>query len=132
RTIGSSTFSPSMIVEAQWTAERRGRERFMCEQPPYSILVREVERSVLPTCQRYGMGVIPWSPLAGGYLAGRYRKGAELPPDSRMARRFGNRFGDERQRAVHEQRVDVVEELLKVTADAGITITHLAIAFVLE
>jgi aryl-alcohol dehydrogenase-like predicted oxidoreductase len=78
------------------------------------------------------MGVIPWSPLAGGYLAGRYRKGAELPPDSRMARRFGGQFEDERQRRVHEQRVDVVEELLKVTADAGITITHLAIAFVLE
>src|SRR4029450_4513358 len=67
-----------------------------------------------------------------GYLAGRYRKGAELPPDSRMARRFGSQFEDERQQAVHEQRVDVVEELLKVTADAGITITHLAIAFVLE
>jgi len=132
RYAGSSTFPAEYIVEAQWVAERRGRERFRCEQPPYSILVREVERSVLPTCQRYGMGVIPWSPLAGGYLAGRYRKGAELPPDSRMARRFGSQFEDERQRAVHEQRVDVVEELLKVTADAGITITHLAIAFVLE
>ena len=132
RYAGSSTFPVEYIVEAQWVAERRGRERFRCEQPPYSILVREVERSVLPTCQRYGMGVIPWSPLAGGYLAGRYRKGAELPPDSRMARRFGGQFEDERQRAVHEQRVDVVEELLKVTADAGITITHLAIAFVLE
>jgi aryl-alcohol dehydrogenase-like predicted oxidoreductase len=132
RYAGSSTFPAEYIVEAQWVAERRGRERFRCEQPPYSILVREVERSVLPTCQRYGMGVIPWSPLAGGYLAGRYRKGAELPPDSRMARRFGGQFEDERQRTVHEQRVDVVEELLKVTADAGITITHLAIAFVLE
>jgi aryl-alcohol dehydrogenase-like predicted oxidoreductase len=132
RYAGSSTFPAEYIVEAQWVAERRGRERFRCEQPPYSILVREVERSVLPTCQRYGMGVIPWSPLAGGYLAGRYRKGAELPPDSRMARRFGSQFEDERQRAVHEQRVDAVEELLKVTADAGITITHLAIAFVLE
>ena len=132
RYAGSSMFPAEYIVEAQWVAERRGRERFRCEQPPYSILVREVERSVLPTCQRYGMGVIPWSPLAGGYLAGRYRKGAELPPDSRMARRFGSQFEDERQRAVHEQRVDAVEELLKVTADAGITITHLAIAFVLE
>ena len=132
RYAGSSTFPAEYIVEAQWVAERRGRERFRCEQPPYSILVREVERSVLPTCERYGMGVIPWSPLAGGYLAGRYRKGAELPPDSRMARRFGSQFEDERQRAVHERRIDVVEELLKVTADAGITITHLAMAFVLE
>src|SRR3989440_9504917 len=132
RYAGSSTFPAEYIAEAQWVAERRGRERFRCEQPPYSILVREVERAVLPACQRYGMGVIPWSPLAGGYLAGRYRKGAELPPDSRMARRFGSQFEDERQRAVHERRIDVVEELLKVTADARITITHLAMAFVLE
>ena len=68
------------------------------------LRARGSSASVLPTCQRYGMGVIPWSPLAGGWLAGRYRKGAELPPDSRMARRFGGPFEDERQRTVHEQR----------------------------
>ena len=65
RAIGSSTFPAEQIVEAQWTAERRGRERFRCEQPPYSILARGIEASVLPTCARYGMGVIAWSPLAG-------------------------------------------------------------------
>ena len=129
RYAGSSTFPAEYIVEAQWVAERRGRERFRCEQPPYSILVREIERSVLPTCQRYGMGVIPWSPLAGGYLTGRYRKGAEIPAGSRLSTR---NFEDERERAIHEQRIDVVEELLKVSADAGMTVTHLAIAFVLE
>src|SRR3954464_10391598 len=77
RYIGSSTFPASRIVEAQWTAERRGRARFMCEQPPYSILARGVEADVLPTCRRHGMGVIPWSPLAGGWLSGRWRKDAE-------------------------------------------------------
>jgi aryl-alcohol dehydrogenase (NADP+) len=132
RYLGSSTFPAEYIVDAQWVAERRGRERFRCEQPPYSILVREVERSVLPTCRRYGMGVIPWSPLAGGYLTGRYRKGAEIPADSRMARRFGREFEDEHQRAVHELRLDAIEELLKVAADAGVSVTHLAMAFVLE
>ena len=83
RYFGSSTFPASQIVEAQWVARERGRERFVCEQPPYSILVRGVENDVLPTCQRYGMGVIPWSPLAGGWLSGRYRLGqdaAELAP----------------------------------------------------
>ena len=75
RYAGSSTFPASQIVEAQWVAERRGRERFVCEQPPYSILVRGVEADVLPVCQQYGMGVIPWSPLAGGWLSGRYRQG---------------------------------------------------------
>jgi aryl-alcohol dehydrogenase-like predicted oxidoreductase len=129
RYAGSSTFPAEHIVEAQWVAERRGRERFRCEQPPYSILVREIERAVLPTCSRYGMGVIPWSPLAGGYLTGRYRKGAEIPAGSRLANRP---IADERQRRVHERRLDAVEELLKVAADAGISLTHMAMAFVLE
>ena len=129
RYAGSSTFPAEYIVEAQWVAERRGRERFRCEQPPYSILVRGIERSVLPTCRRYGMGVIPWSPLAGGYLTGRYRKGADIPAGSRLSTR---NFEDERERAIHEQRIDVVEELLKVSADAGVSVTHLAMAFVLE
>src|SRR5881392_1423608 len=79
RYIGSSTFGPDEIVEAQWVAERRGRERFVCEQPPYSMLVRGIEAEVLPTCRRYGMGVIPWSPLAGGWLSGRYRKDEDVP-----------------------------------------------------
>ena len=77
RYLGSSTFPAHEIVEAQWTAERRGRERFMSEQPPYSLLVRGIEADVLPVCSRYGMGVIPWGPLAGGWLSGGYRKGQD-------------------------------------------------------
>src|SRR5437660_9191046 len=91
RYIGSSTFPAPMIVEAQWVAERRGRERFVCEQPPYSILVRGVEADVLPTCRRYGMGVIPWSPLAGGWLTGRYRLGQDVPK-SRRAEMIPGRY----------------------------------------
>ena len=86
RYIGSSTFPASQIVEAQWVAQRRSRERFVCEQPPYSILVRQVENDVLPTAQRYGMGVIPWSPLAGGWLSGRYRKDGDTPTSHRAER----------------------------------------------
>jgi aryl-alcohol dehydrogenase-like predicted oxidoreductase len=132
RYLGHSTFPPEYIVEAQWTAQRRNRERFVCEQPPYSILVREIERAVLPTCQRYGIGVIPWSPLAGGYLAGRYRRGADVPADSRLGRRFGAQFNNPRQAEIHERRLDAVEELVKVAADAGVSLTHLSMAFVLE
>src|SRR6201989_2529040 len=77
RYIGSSTFPPSQIVEAQWVAEKRGRERFVSEQPPYSMLIRAIEADVLPTCHRYGMGVIPWSPLAGGWLSGQWRRGGD-------------------------------------------------------
>ena len=91
RYIGSSTFPPSEIVEAQWVAERRHRERFVTEQPPYSLLVRGVEADVLPTCERHGMGVIPWSPLAGGWLSGRWRLGGE-DNTSRRAQRIPDRY----------------------------------------
>src|SRR5207244_7052829 len=86
RYIGSSTFPPSDVVEAQWVAERRGRERFVCEQPPYSIFARGVEAGVLPTCARYRMGVIVWSPLCGGWLTGKYRRDEPLPDGSRAPR----------------------------------------------
>ncbi len=79
RAIGSSTFPAWQIVQAQWVAERRGRERFICEQPPYSMLIRSIEGDVLPVCEEYGMGVIPWSPLAGGWLSGRYSAGGSSP-----------------------------------------------------
>src|SRR5947209_149531 len=92
RYIGSSTFQPSQIVEAQWVAQRRGRERFVCEQPPYSLLHRGIEAEVLPVCQRYGMGAIVWSPLAGGWLSGRYGSDAGSPDASRRAGTQPTRF----------------------------------------
>jgi len=129
RAIGSSTFPPSRIVEAQWVAERRGRERFACEQPPYSLLVRGVEADVLPTCLRYGMGVIPWSPLAGGWLSGRWRKGQEPPRSSRAARLPG-RF--DLSIPANQRKLDAVEELAKLAEDAGLTLIELALGFVIR
>jgi len=127
RYLGSSTFPPSAIVEAQWVAERRSRERFVCEQPPYSIFVRGVESDVLPTCQRHRMGVIAWSPLNGGWLTGKYRKGDEPPEGSRAARRMARLDAPENVR-----KLDLVEELATVAADAGVSLTHLAQAFVVR
>src|SRR5271156_1358354 len=92
RYIGSSTFPAGQIVEAQWVAEKRGRERFVCEQPPYSVLIRAIEAEVLPVCEKYGMGVIPWSPLAGGWLSGRYGKGGDSPAGSRRAQMLPSRY----------------------------------------
>ena len=92
RCIGSSTFPAGQIVEAQWVAERRGRERFVCEQPPYSMLIRGIEADVLPVCAKYGMGVIPWSPLAGGWLSGSYRKDGDSPGSSRRAQMIPSRY----------------------------------------
>jgi aryl-alcohol dehydrogenase-like predicted oxidoreductase len=92
RYFGHSTFPASAIVEAQWTAQRRNRERFVTEQPTYSILTRGIENDVLPTCQRYGMGVLSYSPLAGGWLSGRYRQDATQGPVSVARQRLANRF----------------------------------------
>ncbi len=129
RVIGSSTFPAHEIVEAQWVAERRGRERFLCEQPPYSIFVRGIEADVLPTCQKYGMGVIPWSPLAGGWLSGKYRRGVEQPTTGRAAR-IPQRF--DFSLPGNQRKLDLVEELEKLAAEAGVTLVHLAVAFVIN
>jgi aryl-alcohol dehydrogenase-like predicted oxidoreductase len=129
RSFGHSTFPASEIVEAQWVAERRNRERFRCEQPPYSILTRAIEHDVLPTCQRYGMGVIPYSPLAGGWLSGRYRKGeAAQGPTSPARRRLANRF--DLSLPENQRKLDAVEQLTELADEAGITLIELAIAFV--
>ncbi len=128
RIIGSSTFPAEEIVEAQWVAEKRHRERFTCEQPPYSLFARGIEAAVLPTCERYGMGVIPWSPLAGGWLTGKYRKGDTNPPDSQRARLRPDRF--DFSLPENQQKLDLVDQLAKVAADAGLSMTHMAMAFV--
>ncbi len=128
RAIGSSTFPADLVVEAQWVAERRGRERFACEQPPYSMLARAVEAALLPACQRYGLGVIVWSPLNGGWLTGRYRKDAPLPEGGR-ASRVPHRYDTGRPEVV--AKLDAIEALVAVARDAGVPLTHLALAFVL-
>ena len=129
RYIGSSTFPASQIVEAQWVAERRGRERFVCEQPPYSILVRAVENDVLPTCRRHGMGVIPWSPLAGGWLSGRYRKDQDVP-SSHRADRIPGRY--DMSLPGNQRKLEAADALARLAEEAGITLIELAIAFVIR
>jgi aryl-alcohol dehydrogenase-like predicted oxidoreductase len=119
RVIGSSTMPASDIIEAQWVAERRGLERFRTEQPPYSILDRGIETEVLPVAQRYGMGILVWSPLAQGMLTGRVRKGQQT--DLRRVGMFRH-ISDER-------RIDAVEQIIPVADEAGLPMTHLAMAF---
>ena len=126
---GSSTFPAAQIVQAQWTAQRRRRERFVCEQPPYSMLVRGVEAEVLPVCQQYGMGVIAWSPLAGGWLSGRYRSGSELPASGR-AQRIPQRF--DLSLPGNQAKLAAAEQLARLAEDAGLSLIHLALAFVIS
>jgi aryl-alcohol dehydrogenase-like predicted oxidoreductase len=129
RYIGSSTFPASRIVEAQWVARERGRERFVCEQPPYSMLVRGVENDVLPTCRRYGMGVIPWGPLAGGWLSGRWRKDRE-PPQSSRADRIPGRY--DLSIPGNQRKLDAADALAQLAEEAGMSLIHLGLAFVIN
>jgi len=129
RAFGSSTFPAHRIVEAQWVSQNRALGRFVTEQPPYSILVRGIEADVLPTAQKYGMGVLPWSPLAGGWLTGRYRKGQEVPTSHR-AERIPARY--DLTLPGNQLKLDAAEELALLAEQAGISLVHLAIAFVLE
>ncbi len=129
RYFGSSTFPASMIVEAQWVAEKCGRERYVCEQPPYSILTRGIEADVLPVCRSYGMGVIPWSPLAGGWLTGRYRKDQEVPT-SRRAALVPHRY--DMSLPGNQAKLEAAEQLAQLAEQTGISLIHLALAFVIR
>ena len=131
RAVGSSTFPAELIVEAQWSSQRRASERFLSEQPPYSIFVRGVEQAVLPTCERYGMGVVPWSPLNGGWLTGKYRRDAPPPAGSRLARLGADdpRFATDTE--IARRKFTLVEQLNDLASDAGLSLIELSLAFVL-
>ncbi|MBB4683926.1 aldo/keto reductase [Amycolatopsis jiangsuensis] len=123
RAIGHSNLPPSDIVEAQWVSERRGLARFRTEQPHYSILNRGIEREILPVCERYGLGVLVWSPLSMGLLSGRLRKGGAEQPSAGRLRWARKHMTDER-------KLDVVEALVPLAEQAGLSLPHLALAFV--
>jgi aryl-alcohol dehydrogenase-like predicted oxidoreductase len=129
RAFGSSTFPAHEIVEAQWTAQRRGLGRFVTEQPPYSMLVRGIEADLLPVAERYGMGVIPWSPLAGGWLTGRYRKGQDLPR-SRRSERMPQRY--DMSQPENQRKLDATDALARLAEEAGMPLVHMALAFVMQ
>jgi aryl-alcohol dehydrogenase-like predicted oxidoreductase len=129
RAFGSSTFPAYRMVEDQWISQRLGLGRFVTEQPPYSLLDRGIERDVLPVAEAYRMGVIPWSPLAGGWLTGRFRKGQDAPATNRakmMPARFDLAAPD------NQAKLEAVEALALLAEDTGITLIELALAFVLQ
>ena len=126
RMLGSSTFPAEQIVEAQWVAQQRGRERFRVEQPPYSIFARRIEADVLPTCQRYGMAAVVWSPLSQGWLTGKWRRG-QTPSDTNRQKLQPHLY--DMARPDNQRKLDLVERLVGVAAEAGLSLMHMAIAF---
>ena len=130
RYVGTSTFLPSQLVEAQYVARERRLVRPVAEQPPYSILARAVEREVLPVAEQYDVAVLPWSPLAGGWLSGRYRRGeAALPTSTRAERQPGRHDPALPENA---RKLEAVLALTDLAEEVGVSLVHLALAFVLE
>ncbi|HEX8054763.1 MAG TPA: aldo/keto reductase [Thermoleophilaceae bacterium] len=129
RYIGSSTYPAAQIVRAQWVARERGYQRFVCEQPPYSLLVRGIEADVLPTCLEHRMGTIVWSPLAGGWLSGRWRKGAD-DLTSRRSAMIPQRY--DLSIPANQAKLDAADALGRLADEAGITLVHMAIAFAIR
>ncbi|MEM1210568.1 MAG: aldo/keto reductase [Planctomycetota bacterium] len=124
RYIGCSTFAAWQVVESLWVADRLGLNRFVTEQPPYHLLDRRVERELIPMAQTYGVGLIPWSPLAGGMLTGKYRRGQQPPDDARFT------AGHHRQAMLDNQRVfDVVEAVEAIAQRHGKTTSQVALAW---
>jgi aryl-alcohol dehydrogenase-like predicted oxidoreductase len=117
-------------------SERRGFERFVSTQPPYSILTREAEREIFPVCLAHGFGAIVWSPLEGGWLGGRYRVGRPVPEDSRARNQseFGafvaSRFDTSQPRGA--RRLEIVEALARLAEEAGMPLPRFALAWVLR
>ena len=128
RYIGSSSYNAGEIVEAQWTARDRNLQRFRTEQPPYSLLVRGIELDVLPTAQRHGMGILTYSPLAGGWLSGSWT--ADSSPTSPARQRLAARF--DMSLPENQRKLEAVEQLAQVADDAGLSMIELAIAFVVN
>jgi aryl-alcohol dehydrogenase-like predicted oxidoreductase len=131
RAIGSSTFPAERIVEAQWVADRLGFERYRCDQSPYSLFRRSIERAVLPTCRRYGMGVIIWSPLDGGWLSGRYRGKEDFTGDSRIVRLAQRWGGFDPEAELNRRKLELVQRVTAIADDAGLPLAHLATAWTL-
>jgi aryl-alcohol dehydrogenase-like predicted oxidoreductase len=129
RAFGSSTFPAHEVVHAQWVSEKRALGRFVTEQPPYSILARGVEADLLPVAQEFGLGVLPWSPLAGGWLSGTYRKGQDAP-QSQRASRMPARY--DLAKPENQRKLEAADALAVLADKAGLSLVHLALAFVLQ
>jgi aryl-alcohol dehydrogenase-like predicted oxidoreductase len=125
RYIGTSTYAAWQVVESLWVAKELGLNRFVCEQPPYHLLDRRIERELIPVAQAYGVGVIPWSPLAGGFLTGKYRRGQEAPEGARWKGRDDPRT----RKMMSDESFDVLETAEAIAEEKGCSVSQFALAW---
>src|SRR5690349_16081645 len=128
RYIGCSTFPAWMVMEGLATSEKYSLVRFISEQPPYNLLDRRIENELVPLCQKYGIAILPWSPLAGGILAGRYNSNGSNShfPEGSRAQRTGAMFQDR----VTDQGRDVAQEVSRLAQERGLTASQFALLWV--
>jgi aryl-alcohol dehydrogenase-like predicted oxidoreductase len=129
RYIGTSTFAAWQLLESLWASKELGLNRFICEQPPYNLLDRRIERELIPMAQTYGIGLIPWSPIAGGLLSGKYNRNAPPPADARYANVQDNPL---MQRRLNDRIYDVLEGLEPIVKEKGCTMAQYALAWVAQ
>ena len=128
RYIGTSTFAAWQVIESLWVSKEYGLNRFVTEQPPYNLLDRRIERELIPAAQTYGIGLIPWSPLAGGFLSGKYKQEGTQP-----AGRFSDRTHVRAAALLDNPRAfETVQKLYAVAADKGVPVAQLALAWTLS
>ena len=128
RYLGTTTYAAWQLVESLWVSEKLALNRFVCEQPPYNLLDRRVERELLPMARTYGFGIIPWSPLAGGLLTGKYKRGEEPPEGSRFADVTNPIY----RRRLNDRIYDVVEGLEPLAREKGMTLSQFSLAWVMQ
>jgi aryl-alcohol dehydrogenase-like predicted oxidoreductase len=129
RYIGTTTFGAWQVVEALWASKELGLNRFVSEQPPYNLLDRRIERELLPMARTYGLAVIPWSPIGGGLLSGKYRRGEQAPEEARFANVESNPIW---RRRINERVFDVTEGLEPIARGKDVTMAQLDLAWVMQ
>jgi len=129
RYIGTSTYGAWQLVESLWVSKENHLNRFVCEQPPYNLLDRRIERELIPMAQTYGFGIIPWSPLAGGLLTGKYYRDEPPPPDTRFGTMASNPI---QQRRWSDRVFDVIDGLTPIAEDKGVTLSQLSLAWCMQ
>ena len=128
RYVGTSTYAAWQLMEAIWVAREFGLNRFVCEQPPYHLLDRRIERELIPFAQSYGLGIIPWSPLAGGFLTGKYKRDGEVPDGTRFAQRSSER----NEQHFRDRAFDVVEGVEEMASEQGCSVAQFSLAWVMH
>jgi aryl-alcohol dehydrogenase-like predicted oxidoreductase len=134
RYIGTSTFPAWEVMESLWVSKELGLNRFVTEQPPYHLLDRSIERELIPLAQTYGLAILPWSPLARGFLTGRYRRGEEVPGDSRLGRdmKGAPAFVTRTRQNFTDMAYNVLEAVEELAQEKGCTPGQIALAWCVQ